>query len=136
MFLSENPEIYLVGAWANCTDHTGKVLYLFTHATEHAKIKRQMYLGNKFVHSSVMFRVVAIKTVGQYPTNYKHAEDYAYFFKFVKKYKTANIGIPLVNYEINPNAVSLKYRRMQAKNRILVIFDNCDFSIWYFSNLG
>jgi hypothetical protein len=127
-YLVKNPEVFLVGTWAFCTDHSGKVLYLFTHAIDHKSLRRKMYFGNMFVHSSVMFRVDAINTIGFYPTNYKHAEDYAYFFKFVKRYKTANIGIPLVNYEINPQGMSLKNRNIQARNRISIILDNWDNS--------
>jgi glycosyltransferase involved in cell wall biosynthesis len=129
-YLINNPEVFLVGTWAFCTDHSGKVLYLFMHATDHEKIKRKMYFGNMFVHSSVMFRSDAINTVGFYPTNYKQAGDYAYFFKFVKNFKTANIGIPLVNYEINPQGMSLKNRNTQARNRISIILDNWENSVF------
>lgn len=125
-YLEENPEVYLLGTWANCVDETGNILYQFEHSTNTKKIKKYMYFRNEFVHSSVMFRSEAINKIGYYPTLY--TEDYAYFFKFVKNYKTENLPLHLINYEINPNGLTMKNRKTWLRSRMQVIIANFEIS--------
>jgi glycosyltransferase involved in cell wall biosynthesis len=129
-FLENNPEIYLVGSWVEFMDLNENILFKFTPPTTHEEIKKKMYINNMFIHPSVMFRTKAIKKIGFYPTNKKNAEDYAYFFKFVKNFKTANIDKFLLKCEVNPKGLSLSKRKLQLKSRIKVILDNFEPSLW------
>ena len=83
-----------------------------------------------FVHPAVMFRTEMINLYGVYPTDYKSAEDYAYFFKFVKNHDVANIDDFLVQIEINPKGISLTKRKQQVANRIRVIRNNFYFGFY------
>ena len=122
--LEKNPDVCLVGSWAEFIFPDGKIAFIFKPPIKHEEIKKKMCINNMFVHSSVMFRVEAIDKIGFYPINRKNAEDYAYFFKFVKYCKTANINRVLIKYEINPKGLSLSKRKLQIKSRIKVILDN------------
>lgn len=126
-YLEENPEVYLVGAGAICVDLNGNCLYSLRHKTKHKSIKRRMFIQNMFVHPAVMFRVKAIDLIGFYPIQYKYAEDYAYFFRFIKNFKVANIPEPLIKYEINPKGISMRNRKHQVKSRIRVILANWEW---------
>ncbi|WP_038056393.1 glycosyltransferase [Thermodesulfobacterium hydrogeniphilum] len=133
--LEENPDIYLVGTWVEFVNKNGKRIFFFTPPTEHEEIKKKMFINNMFIHPSVMFRTQAIDIIGYYPTDRKNAEDYAYFFRFVRNFKTANIDKILLKCEVNPAGLSLSKRRLQIKSRIKVILDNFDLSFYAFYGL-
>jgi glycosyltransferase involved in cell wall biosynthesis len=123
-FLEDNPDICLVGTWVDFIDMRGNKVFTFQPPTHHEKIKLKMFLNNMFCHPSIMFRVQAVEKIGFYPTVYKAAEDYAFFFRFIKHCKTANIPIVLLKYEVNPSGISLSKRRQQIQSRLHVIMDN------------
>lgn len=120
-FLDENPNIYLVGSWVNFVDIHGNNLFVLKVPTQHDKIKTKLYVNNMFIHPAVMFRREVIDTIGYYPYDFPALEDHAYFFDIANKYQTANIPIPLIDYEVNPNSISSKKRTKQVKSRIKLI---------------
>ena len=83
-----------------------------------------------FIHPTICFRSNVLKDIGYYPTAYPAAEDYAFFFKIVKKYETANYPEYLVNIEVNSYGISYVKRKMQVKSRIRVIIDNFYFGFY------
>ena len=129
-FLEKNKDIYLVGTWANVLNSKGALEYVLKHPTQHNVIKKLMYLNSMFVHPSVVFRSKVVKEVGYYPTTYKAAEDYAFFFNIARKFKTANLPIPLLNYVIDENSISSLKRKTQVKSRIRVILSNFYFGYY------
>jgi glycosyltransferase involved in cell wall biosynthesis len=129
-FLKSNPEIKLVGSNGFAVLPDGKFLYNLVYPENHDAIKNRMYVNSMFLHPCVMFASEVIDVVGKYPTNYKAAEDYAFFFKIVKEFKTANIQEFLLQYEINPSGISLSKRKLQVWSRIRIIKDNFYFGFW------
>ncbi|THD32815.1 MAG: glycosyltransferase [Flavobacterium johnsoniae] len=129
-FLEKNPEIKLVGSYvrAHCVD--GNHLFDLVRPILHEQIKKKMYLNSMFVHPAVMFSVDAVKIIGKYPTNYKSAEDYAYFFQFVKRFRVANIDQFLLQIEINETGISYVRRKEQVLNRIRIIKNNFYFGFY------
>jgi len=134
-FLDNHPEVYLVGSWARFVNPTGDKSFEFRPPTQQRRIRRMMFMNNMFAHPSVMFRTSAIQDIGYYPTNRRNAEDFAYFFKFVKRYETANIDRFLLTCEINPSGLSYSRRKLQLKNRMRIILDNFEPSPWFFYGL-
>jgi len=134
-YLEKNKNIYMVGSWVEFVDVNGKFLFAFRPPVEHNEIERGMFINNMFVHPAVLFRVDIIKEVGFYPLNYKNAEDYAYFFKIVRNFNTANINKFLLKCEINPKGLSLSKRKQQIKSRLKVILSNFNFSLYAFYGL-
>jgi hypothetical protein len=129
-FLEENKEIKLVGSNARAVDVNNVFLYNYVRPEKSEKIKKKMHVNSMFVHPCVMFKIEAVNEIGLYPTNYKSAEDYAYFFEFVERYEVANINIELVQIEINPNGISISSRKSQIKNRLKIMIKHFYFGFW------
>jgi hypothetical protein len=65
---------------------------------------------------------------GGYPTDVPRAEDYALFWEMAKVGRVANIPEPLIEYELNPDSLSLGGRREQLKSRLRIQRRNSDHS--------
>lgn len=130
-FLNENPEICLVGSWVKYINERSKDLFVLKLPTKHQKIEKRMYVRVPFIHSAVLFRASALNQVGLYSTDYKAAEDYAFFMKFVKVCKTANIPEVLTEVEWNPSGISPSKRKTQLKNRFKLLIDNRELSFYF-----
>lgn len=129
-FLIENPVIKLVGTNAIAVSTENIFLYNTLFPENHLDIKNKMFINSMFLHPCIMFAAEVIAVVGKYPTNYKAAEDYAFFFKIVKEFETANIQEFLLQYEINPSGISLSKRKLQVWSRIRIVKDNFYFGFW------
>ena len=129
-FLNENLEFKLIGANIICTDREGNYLYTIKYPQHHENIRKKMYLNSMFSHPTVMFSVDLISKIGKYPSDFKAAEDYAFFFNIVDQYKTTNLQEVLLNYEINPEGISISKRKTQVKSRLKVIIKHYYFGFW------
>jgi len=131
-FMKKNPEIALVGSWADYYTSNGDFLFTIKHPAKDKEIKKQMYFNSMFVHPSIIYKREVIENVGGYLEKYKKGgvEDYGFLFKVVKKYPIANYQEVLVNYTINENGLSSKQRFWQVFNRIRIICDNFYFGFY------
>lgn len=134
-YLNKHPDIALLGTYAEMVDEDQNHLFTLKHPLEHKKIKNMMYFNNMFVHPTVVFKKDIIEKVGMYPTNYKSAEDYAYFFNILKKYKVANLPEDLLIYEVNSNSISSQNRKQQVKSRINIILNHFYFGFYPIAGL-
>lgn len=123
-YLSEHTEVALLGTWVNHVSPDGQVLFTLKHPSQYGQIKKRMYLNSMFVHPSVVFRSSIVAKVGDYPTAYKAAEDYAYFFKVVRNYRAENLEEVLLDYVVEPGSISSSKRRTQVLSRIRIILNN------------
>ncbi len=121
-YLQKNPTVKLLGTWVNFVDEQYHPFYVLKHPITHTEIKKKMYLNSMFVHPSVVFKTEILKKVGLYPSNYPHAEDYAFFFNIMKQYKVENYPEVLLDYVVEENSISTKNRFKQVKSRLKVIF--------------
>jgi len=78
----------------------------------------------------LFFNSEVLKTVGFYPEANKWAEDYAYAFKIMRKYKVENYPESLIYYTINENGISSTRRRGQVVSRLRIIMDNFYFGFY------
>jgi glycosyltransferase involved in cell wall biosynthesis len=129
-FLDQHHDISLVGTWVKVLNEKNEMLYVHKLPTKHEQIKRCMYLNAMFIHPTIFFRSSIINDVGKYPTNYKTAEDYAFFFNIIKSHKTANIPEALVNIETNDSGISGSKRKQQVKMRIKIILKHFYFGFY------
>lgn len=123
-FFYLNLDVSLLGTWANVVDEEFNHISYLKHPTDYDMIKKKMYLNNCFIHPSVVFRTEVLNTVGFYPENRKYAEDYAFFFQILKKYKVGNLPEFLIDYVVTGSSISTTKRKQQIKNRMEVIKDN------------
>lgn len=129
-FLEKHPGVYLVGSYCTAIAEDGTFLFEIQSPTSHDDIKKKMYFNSMFIHPTVMFRISAIEVIGIYPTNYKAAEDYAYFFEFVKRFETAIIPESLVKIQIDDIGISATKRKVQVRSRIRIIKNNFYFGFY------
>ena len=129
-FLEANPSVKLVGSNVAAVDLQGGHLYNLVVPETYEQLKRKMYLNCQVIHPSAMLNAEVLNTVGYYPDNYKYAEDYAYFFKIMKKYEIANIQQNLVQIEINPSGISATRRKKQVQSRLRIMADNFYFGFY------
>lgn len=130
-YLAEHPEVKLLGTWARVLDHEGNFLHLLKHPQAFEDIKKKMYINSMFLNPSVIFYSEIINVVGNYPYKYRRAaQDYAFFFKVIRKFKAENLPEVLMDYIVDPNSISTKRRRLQVANRIRVILDNFYFGFY------
>ena len=129
-YLEKNPEVKLLGTWARVIDDKGEHLFDLKHPIKYKKIKKEIYLNSVFLHPSVMFSSSVLREVKQYPLNYFAAEDYAFFFKIIKKFKSENYPEILMDYIVDKNSISSKFRKQQVISRIKIIFKNFYFGIY------
>ncbi|WP_186525791.1 glycosyltransferase [Seonamhaeicola sediminis] len=127
-------ELGLVGSWVKFVDINRNKLFFFKPPSGYKELKRSMHSYNPFIHSSVMFRTDVVKAVGFYPTNYPALEDYAFFFKIIKKFKATVVEKTLVEYEYNPEGISIKRRGEQTKSRIKLLMNEYKFGL--FTTIG
>ncbi|PVY39042.1 glycosyltransferase [Pontibacter virosus] len=133
--LDAHPDVYLIGSWVAFVDGEGKKVYTYRAPAEHKDIVKNMYLKCSFIHPSVMFRAAALKEIGTYPVNYKAAEDYAFFFRFIQRYKTYIIPEVLTYCEINTGGISHTKRNVQLKSKIRILLDNKSASPYFVAGL-
>lgn len=134
--LDVHPDVYLIGSWVDFVDEQGKKVYTYKAPAEHQGIIRNMYLKCSFIHPSVMFRAAALDEIGLYPTHYKAAEDYAFFFRFVRKFNTYIIPEVLTFCEVNDKGISYTKRRTQLKSKIRILLDNKTASPFFLLGLA
>ena len=126
-YLKTNKEVKLLGCWARVLNENKTFKFNLKHPTKYKDIKTKMYFNNTFMHPSVIFRSEVIVEVGDYPTNRKSSEDYAFFFKIIKLYKAENYPEILLDYIMSERSISNLKRTEQVYNRIRVIIDNFYF---------
>ena len=136
-YLEANDNVYLLGTFCEYFDlETGGTVAVKRFPTEMRVIKRKMYFNSVFEHPTVMFRCSAMDEIGYYPADFEVAMDYAYFFKFVHKYKCAILPQVLVRKEISSTSISTVKRKLQVRNRIRAILQNFEFKWYFFAGLG
>ncbi|GGP22806.1 glycosyltransferase [Silvimonas iriomotensis] len=126
-YLDAHPDVYLLGSAVVFFDETGDRFTLRQPQT-HEEIVRQMHVDNAFTHPAVMFRMTGVAALGDYPVDCKAAEDFAYFWKFVARYRTANLPDVLVRTEYTTAGISLSRRRRQQWSRFKVLLRHVDAS--------
>ncbi|BFU94016.1 MAG: hypothetical protein NTNFB02_07380 [Nitrospira sp.] len=107
-YMNSHPHCGLVGTWAEIvtgTEATGRV---HRHASENSLLKFDLLFDNPFVHSSVMLRKSAVKTVGLYSTDpdRQPPEDYELWSRLAREWDVANIPEILHIYREIPTSMS------------------------------
>lgn len=121
--LDSSPQIYLLGSWCKFTNSETGRSYLYKTKTTQTGIIKEMHFKCSFIHPTVMFRKEVLDTIGYYPENYPHAEDYAYFWKIIKHYQCALLPEALVNIETNRTNISTANYKKQLISRGSVVND-------------
>lgn len=135
LYLDEHPEICLVGSSVRYVNENGNHLFNLHLPVTHEEIKKRMLISVSFIHSAIMFRTSALERVGYYTDQYPAAEDYAFFYEFLKHCSTANISEILTEVEWNIKGISVIKRRRQLASRIKLTVKNRNWSVQFFYGL-
>jgi len=133
-FLKDNPEISLVGSHANMLDEDGNLLYIRKYPLTHQEIRKYMFLFSSFMHPAVMFKTSILYSVGLYSLN--TCQDYAFFFKIIKKFKSANIDKILIDYEVNAKGITYSRYRKFHREALLIILKNFEVKFCIYACIG
>lgn len=129
-FLEKHTDIGIVGSHVKCVDQEGTFLYNLKMPLSDSVIRKKMFLNAMLIHPTLLFRSDIVRKIGFYPTEYKNAEDYAFFFKILPHFKFANIDKELVQIELNTKGISATGREKQIKSRISLIKENFYFGFY------
>ena len=120
-FMQHHPEVGLLGSWCVFEDGDKSIHYEYKTPTGHSQITKAMHFRNVFIHPTVIFQTKLLKEAGYYPTEFVHAEDYAFFYQLIKITYTHILNQFLVTCEINDEGISSKNRQKQLIARGQVI---------------
>lgn len=131
-YLDQHKEIALLASWARFQHSTSVQGYDYITKITHEEIVKEMHRKCSFIHPSVMFRREILDHIGFYPSNYPHAEDYAFFWKIMKHYKGAVLPEKLVQIAYSDaNVSSENYtRQLQSRKKIVKDFGDNWLSKW------
>ena len=83
-FLTNNPNILVVGSWYRNIDQHGNQINEVKTPTTSVDVMRQMASDNPIVNSSAMFRAESARAVGGYNQKYLYAQDFALWLALAK----------------------------------------------------
>jgi glycosyltransferase involved in cell wall biosynthesis len=119
-YLEAHPFVMLVGSAVSFVTEEGEISFTLRLPTTSDLIRRAMFSNCAFIHPTVMWRASVMSEIGFYPTTYPAAEDYALFWKFVERYRTANLPEVLVFSKLSPNGISARRRAVQLRSRLRI----------------
>ena len=113
-FLLNHPQIGLLGAAANLTDNQDLPGGVKILPPDSNSIRRVILSYCPFIHSTWMLPRNVLLEMGGYNEAFPYAQDYELALRIVKRYPTANLLEPLINYRVNSEAaISLKRLKSQ-----------------------
>jgi len=106
--LSGNPDIGLLGSWAERIDERGRPRGSLKPETHPEKLAEILTRSNPFVHSSIVFRIEIVRRLGGYRAAFEGAEDYDLWLRMSEVTRIANVAEPLVQYRRHRASVTAR----------------------------
>lgn len=114
-FLRANPDVALMGGGAYFIDEEGQEFRMGTADRMVGEAAREfLESGRAFIHSSVMYRREAIKSIGLYDEFFLYSHDYDMLLRMADRYEIALYEEPLVKWRQLNTGVTGKKKRAQA----------------------
>ncbi|HET6255804.1 MAG TPA: glycosyltransferase [Puia sp.] len=120
-FLDSHPHIDLVGSWVRFRDVANTVSYPYRTPTGQAAIRKGMHFRNLFIHPALMWRASVSRIIARYPVDLPYAEDYGFVYEILRRGNVAILPEELVTCRIDPQGLSLRFRRQQLKSRLRTV---------------
>jgi glycosyltransferase involved in cell wall biosynthesis len=74
---------------------------------QHEEIMGILPTSNCMYHPSTILRRAAVLEAGGYDADYKNAEDYELWLRLSRKYRLANLDVPLLRYRFSTSGMTL-----------------------------
>ncbi len=121
LFLEDEQDIDLVGTYVEFVDPLLKNIGWGTKsALSHDEAVIIMTASCPFYHPSIAFRKDLWERTGGYPTDYPHAEDYAWYLQVLQQGRVAGMDMPLTQLRRHPRRVSVtnQYEQRTSSDRV------------------
>lgn len=107
-FLDSNPDIAMVGTWAQIYAGDEPTERFHRHPTKPDALKLFLLFDNPFVHASVMIRADVLRALGGYSEapERQPPEDYELWSRIARDYRVANLPEVLTIYREMPGSMS------------------------------
>ncbi len=105
-YLSKNPDIVLLGTWAETLTEHGDVVDALRPPIAHFDIVNDLVFHNPFFHSSVVFKRRMAVELGGYPVRFEYAQDWALWLMLSRKGKIAILPELLVKLRTHSQQLS------------------------------
>jgi hypothetical protein len=115
-FLSKNPDVAAVGSQTSVIDAVGREGGRFSYLPlSHDDIVHRL-LHSSWVmnHPTVLFRRMAVLSIGNYRNWNPTGEDYDLWMRLGARYKLANIGLCLLKYRVHDKGTAVVANRTGA----------------------
>ena len=107
--MKDNPEIALLGTWAELINEEGNIIGELTPFEESSEIRTALLFSNIFIHSSVMIRRRVLEENGwKYDINHRAVEDYGLWLKIAFNYDVKILPQKLLKYRLNTAGIMSK----------------------------
>ncbi|KNH08091.1 Glycosyl transferase, family 2 [Candidatus Burkholderia brachyanthoides] len=113
-YMEAHPNVAALGMWTHVISTSAAPLFDLTPPTEPAAIRRAMLMRSCFAHPSLMLRVDAVMTAGNYRADYRAAEDLDLVLRLMARHDGANLPEFGLYYELNESGISATKRRTQT----------------------
>lgn len=124
--LDENPAAVLVGSWLQLIDEQDRPLTVWRYPAEPLAVEWALHFDSAAGHSSVMYRADTARTLGGYPLDYPHAEDFALWSRMTEAGELRNLPEVLELYRVHAAAVSRTARDGQLDSRSRIARGNME----------
>jgi len=104
--MEKNPNVGLLGSWAQRIDEHGRPQGRLMPETRHEKLIEILTRGNPFIHSTIMLRTEIARRLGGYRAAFEAAEDYDLWLRMSEVTQLANVAEPLVYYRRHSASVT------------------------------
>jgi glycosyltransferase involved in cell wall biosynthesis len=119
-YMDVHPDTDLLGAFADIVDERGNHLFFEGTSGGRVSIGRKLQDNAAFKHPTFFFRTSCVRRLGDYSTNYPHAEDYEFMRRVYMKGAIDCLDDILVIYEKNSSSISSKNRSAQLRSRLRI----------------
>jgi glycosyltransferase involved in cell wall biosynthesis len=115
---ADHRAVVLCATGAERVDSVGARIGESIPPTSHAGLAAGMLVGNRFLHSSAMFRRTAIDDVGGYDPAWYPVEDYDVWLRLLERGEY--LGLPTIelSYTHNPTGISSTHSEAQLQRRL------------------
>jgi glycosyltransferase involved in cell wall biosynthesis len=118
VFMELHPRVAGLGMWTQVVTRAGEPLFMLTPPAEPNAIRRMRFMRSCLAHPSMMLRIEAVRTVGNYRAEYRSAEDLDLFVRLMERYDCANLPELGLYYELNEGGISATRRRRQITSTL------------------
>jgi len=119
-FLKKNPDVGLLGTGAQIINEKGEFLYKAVFPTSHQEIVNFFPMRNPFIHSSIIYKLAAVKEQGGYNTMLHSAQDVALWIEMSKKNRLGVLREILVKIRVHGRRTTESFQK--AKRLVEALF--------------